>query len=105
MEKQTFISAVEALHNQSKKDNINAEHLKAVFPDCDLLLYDNSTLSDALIDVLRAIMDDKDNWINYFIYELDFGAKNDKLKAWDKDGNNIPLSTPEDLYNLLVSSK
>lgn len=41
--------------------------------------------------------------ISYFVYELDFGRNYKDGCIKDKDGNNIKLETPEDLWNVLVS--
>lgn len=45
---------------------------------------------------------DKDEWISYFCFELDFGAKYKDGVVKDADGAPIKLSTYEDLYNILV---
>ena len=44
---------------------------------------------------------DKDEWIDYFCFELDFGKKWKEGVITEKDGTDIILKTPEDLYNLL----
>ena len=43
------------------------------------------------------------SWIEYYCYELDFGAENWRLKAYDENKKEIPLSNAEQLYNLLIS--
>jgi len=60
---------------------------------------------EILLNKLRTIMNDEDNWINYFVYELKFGKENDRLKAYDKNKVDIPMSTAEDLYNCLIKNK
>ena len=62
---------------------------------------------DILLDIIIEAMDDKEtDWIEYYIYELDWGERNtgeDPLKVYEKDGETeIPLSTLEDLYNVLI---
>lgn len=58
-----------------------------------------------LLTTLEALFDDQDSgWIGYWIYDLDFGAKYSEGTVKDKDGNNIPLETVEDLWNLLVDN-
>ena len=44
---------------------------------------------------------DKDEWIDYFCFELDFGKKWKEGVITEKDGTDIILKTAEDLYNLL----
>lgn len=40
--------------------------------------------------------------LEYYIYELDFGTKYYHGCVIDVDGNNIPLGTPEELYDDLI---
>lgn len=80
-----------------------------------------------IIDLLKILMEDtseKDSWIEYYVYELDFGKRWEKgmvtqgahsseikdkvyplhdykLEPGEED---IPLKTVEDLYNLLVDN-
>ena len=55
-------------------------------------------------DLLEFIFNDKDQWINYWIWELEFGERFEDGDAKDADGSNIPLKTMENLYNLLVKN-
>lgn len=59
------------------------------------------TGADNIIELLSILMNDKYEWIDYWIYELDFGAKANEADCKDKDGNVIPLDTIEDLWNVL----
>lgn len=104
MKKETFISAIEAIEKQCQHDKECAETLSKVFSEsyASELMYNNKYLLDALVDVLKDSMNDTSNWIEYYLYELDFGKENWRLKVNDKDGKEIPLRTPEDLYNLLM---
>lgn len=63
-------------------------------------------MRDVLIDIIVDAMDDNDNeWIYYYIYELEWGEKNDQLKVYKEDKvTEIPLTTLEDLWNILVNS-
>lgn len=57
---------------------------------------------DTIISLLQFIFDDKEQWISYWICELDFGSKYQDGMIQDKDGNNIQLKTVDDLYDLLT---
>lgn len=102
--KEFFCSAILALKEQREKDHLFAEKLSELFPLCCSanMLYDNNILEKNLINLLKSAMNDKSDWIEYYCDELDFGAKNKELKVFDRDIKEIPLTTPEDLYNLLV---
>lgn len=58
-----------------------------------------------IIDILQEIFNDKeDDWIGYFIYELNYGEFWDEDCAEDKDGNVIYLRNAGELYDLLVAN-
>ena len=59
------------------------------------------TGADNIIELLSILMDDKYELIDYWIYELEFGARAKEADCKDKDGNIIPLDTIEDLWDLL----
>lgn len=64
---------------------------------------------DCSADVLRLLHvmykeADKDEWISYFCFELDFGKKWTPGMITNKDGSNIILDTPESLYDLLTDT-
>lgn len=63
---------------------------------------------DILMDIIIEAMDDTEtDWINYYVYELEWGERNqgeNSLKVYKEDGVTvIPLSTLDDLYNVLIS--
>lgn len=62
-------------------------------PDC----------TSTVISLLHSIfgIKDKDGWIDYFCFELDFGKNWKKGMLTAKDGTDIILRTSEDLYDLL----
>lgn len=58
--------------------------------------------TETVIDLLEFIFNDKDQWINYWIFELDFGKNYEDGYVKDEHGEVIALKTAEDLYDLLV---
>lgn len=86
----------EGLSELSRKFSRNNEE------DADFLF---PTLVTNTIDLLAKITDDKFEWIDYFIFELDFGKLSDDFEIKDKDGNDIPLRTIKDLWNILSENK
>jgi len=60
-----------------------------------------SNYESLVIDLLKKVMNDKDEWISYWFYELERGknATNDSVR--DKDNKPIPIKTLNDLYNLI----
>ena len=71
--------------------------------DVTISLY--APLADNVIRLLEILTDDQDNWIEYFVYELDSGREYTPDSVRDEYGCSIPLSTIEDLWKLLKQSK
>lgn len=107
----TFERLLAALEAQAEKDRRNGQLMRQVFPEASGMWYDNALLHEAIVEALKREMDDTEtdaegqSWTDYFIYELDYGRKNDDLKAYRSDGSEIPLSTPADLYRFLVAEQ
>jgi hypothetical protein len=56
------------------------------------------------VDLLKDLCGgDRDDWIGYWLWETDRGSKS-HLKAHRGDGSEIPLSTPDDLYDILAET-
>ena len=59
----------------------------------------SSPLITALVELLEVLMqDDTDNWIQYWLWECNFGETGE---AWDADGVIIPMNSIGDLYAFL----
>lgn len=59
----------------------------------------------SLVDLLSYVFNDsKNDWIGYFCWELDMGKKWHPGMVVDADGKDIPLSTVQELYQLLVNN-
>ena len=52
--------------------------------------------------LLRKLMKDSFENIDYFIYELDYGRKYQPGMIQDENGQNINLSTAEKLYDYIT---
>ena len=57
---------------------------------------------DIAIDLLKRVMNDEDEWIEYYIYEANWGKT--FKEVYESDGTPIPLETIEDLYNIIIDS-
>ena len=62
-----------------------------------------SALCNNVIDLLCKIMDDENDDISFFCWELDFGRKWEEGCMVDEDDNDIDLSSSENLYDYLIS--
>ena len=106
MNKQLFIETIEALQKQMEFDKECNKAFSTILPDCFITGYDNNLIIGKLIDILKEMTGDhKDSglsWVEYFIYDLEFGKKYKKGCASYKDGSDIDLSTTEKLYEFLL---
>lgn len=103
MKKETFVQAINTIEKQMKLDVEISESLGRAFPNAHTanLLPENHIIIEAFMDLLRDEMDDKDDWIGWFCYEIDFGERSDNLGAFDMDGNKIKIENAEDLYDMI----
>lgn len=60
--------------------------------------------TETVIDLLEFIFNDKNHWIKYWTFELEFGNRYEDGDVKYEHGNNIPLKTVEDLYDLLIDN-
>ena len=108
MDKQLFIEAIEAIQKQLQLDSEVSKHLGKAFPYAfeANLLPRNHFLKNALIHVLQVEMNDLQlcehgqSWIEYFLWELNFGEENYRLKV-TKNGKEIKMSNAAELYDFL----
>lgn len=109
--KQLFVKYINCIQ---EKDNMANEINKILikYNQRDLLDgYDliNNDFIDIIVELLDKNFDDNCDWVDYFIYELDYGNK-----YWTDDGRfcsdlildendqPIDISTPEKLYDFLI---
>lgn len=60
-----------------------------------------SRCTTLIVDCLKSAMNDKDDWISYYIYELEWGNKWKKGTVTDNK-KDIKLKTLDDLYNYII---
>lgn len=106
MKKELFIETIEAIKKQRDHDNKCAEAFQIILPDTHVGLYDNHLLNNQLVKLLQVAMNDehKDSWVEYYMYELDFGKNYRPGCATDKDGD-IDLSDAGALWEYLEKIK
>ena len=105
MNKELFIDTINSIQKQIEIDRKNSSMLQEMFPDDSIYCgYNNSELFNALNKTLKESMKDEYDWIDYFMYELDFGKKYYDGCVLDKDKSIIDLSTAENLYEFLIKN-
>lgn len=63
------------------------------------------SIRDPILKLLEIITEDNEEWIDYWVFELEFGKLASEMKCTDADGKPIPLRTIEDLWTVLVKEK
>ena len=96
--KKEFTDAMTAIVEQNAEDDRISKALSSICTDS--CFCDTKYATNGLLDLLVSTMQDKCEWIEYWLYELDCGAK------YTKDSvlfNKKPckLKTMADLYALL----
>lgn len=97
-----FSDCIETIQDQMEDETALNDLLSNRFALEPTMLY-NSLLTE-YIKLLRHVFNDESDWISYYIYDLDFGKEYHEGVVRDENGQNIPLLTIEDLYNLLIEN-
>ena len=98
--KETFVKAITNIEKQYRIESNFYLAVNTYFSE-DV---DNSSprnyIADSLVEILQQHFKDEhsESWIEYYLWELDFGKKDSKITIHNKP---FALKTPEHLYNLL----
>src|SRR6056297_393184 len=87
-------------HITRLKEAFETEDKLSKILHCEGFLNFTSGVSDSIIDLLEDYFCDDEDWIYYWLYELDFGQKW-KPGLVQINGSEIKLQTIEDLYGIL----
>lgn len=106
--KELFLESIEALKAQSEHDKKCSEAFEVILPHDHVSLYDNDRVVGQLVKILKVLTEDSHpnfddgspGWIDYYIYDLEFGEKY-RPGSVSVAGEDYELKTPEDLWNLL----
>lgn len=101
-DKKMFIETMKEIEKQHNHDSKCAKAFKVLLPNDYISNYDNHWLQNQLIKIVQIAMNDnkKDSWIEYWMWELDFGKKWKENSVQIK-GKSFNLQTAEDLWDLL----
>lgn len=103
--KELFIKIMNDIELQHTHDAKCAEAFSVILPNDYTSLYDNSKLYSSIITLLCDIFKDENktemSWIEYFIYELEFGKKY-KDGCTKMKNENVDISDSSKLYDFLI---
>ena len=75
---------------------------KASRDECEIML---PMLVDNVIDLLALATQDEEDWIAYWVFDLDCGKEYHDGCAVNEDGSIIKIETISDLWSLLTSEE
>lgn len=97
--KETFVSTMERLQNLDKKMDAVDKAFKAL--DSDFCSFYITSIFDTTFDLLKEAMNDKDDWIGYFVYERDW-LMDFKLGDVEVNGEPVKIYSWGDVYDFIV---
>lgn len=102
--KEEFVKAIEALKQQDAVDDNFQIHMEAAFPGSYAPIYENG-LWEVSIHLLELAMEDRYEYISWWIYDTEYGNRKDMTKiSWTEDGQqkSIELTSSDALYDFLA---
>lgn len=97
--KKTFVDSMNKLQELDKKLSTVDDALKDLSPDFGGLYIPD--FFDLAINILQEAIDDKYDWLMYFVYERDW-LKDMKLGDIEVEGKPILIETWEDVYDFIT---
>lgn len=100
LKKETFVKAIEKIKEHREREQKFIEGLSALSPYTynDTFLYNDYEAE--VVDLLVEAMEDKDEIIPYFIYDLEFGTSEQLGLLVDHE--KVDLSSAEKVYEYLA---
>ena len=100
--KKTFVDSMNKLQELDKKLSTVDDALKDLSPDFGGLYIPD--FFDLAINILQEAIDDKYDWLMYFVYERDW-LKDMKLGDIEVEGKPILIETWEDVYDFITKER
>lgn len=100
LEYEDFEKYMLEIKSQQEKEHALDNALYNISPDFGG--FSSGTL-DLIVELLKRLMLDEEDWIGYYIWESEWGTKFPYV--WDENNKEIPLQTLKDLYNIIIEDK
>lgn len=97
--KEKFVAIIKEIESLEK--DIEDIHIALKKLDPDFNGFYLTRLLTLILDILESTLNDDDSWIEYFVYELNFGKKW-KEGTITQNGKGIKIQTAENLYDFLM---
>ena len=103
MNKEQFIKLMTVIKERHNSLENVYDKLDDIFGDVGDRFVANTSLFP-IIKVISDIVGDDNEWIEWYIYEKEWGTKED-MEVTDVNNNVVPSETLEDLWELIQGSK
>lgn len=98
MNKEQFIKLMTVIKKKYREIERFWDGFYDLFGSCSDKLVEITSLGE-IIGVITDIVDDKEEWIYWYVFENDWGENG--LEYTDKNGNAFKLGSLEDLWDLI----
>lgn len=98
MNKEQFIKLMTVIKKKYREIERFWDGFYDLFGSCSDKLVEITSLGE-IIGVIADIVDDKEEWIYWYVFENDWGENG--LEYTDKNGNAFKLGSLEDLWDLI----
>ena len=102
MAKKQFIKLMTVIKKKYREIEKFWNEFYDLFGSCSDKLVETTSLGE-IISTIADIVDDKGEWIYWYVFENDWGENG--LEYIDKNGNSSKLGSLEDLWELIQSNK
>lgn len=99
MKKEKLKKYLESIKKITEQESKLDDVLREISPDFGG--YSNELAIDTLLNMMKDLAKDESEWIDYFIFELDWGKSYKDGMVTDENGENIPLATIDDVLNII----
>lgn len=105
LSKEKFVATLEHIKEHNVLEHNLCTALEAMSPDSYCCAFVYSKYETLVLDLLKEALglDPEIDWIEYFLYDLEFGSKFKTGCVVEADGKAVDLSTPAALYDYLQS--
>ena len=97
MTKELFVKSIKAIKDQKIKEEKLCKDLNVLI-DGHFVCHFNEPILISLIEVLADSMGDKDEWIEWWLWDTNFGKDHNEVKV---KGRSYCIKTAGDLYKFL----
>ena len=100
MNKELFIEAIDFIRELNVEENKFNDLMTSIDSEFGGGFIHNKSIN-YITGLLKALVNDENDCISYYCWELDFGKKYEEGTVTEEDGTPIPLATSEDLWNII----